>query len=172
MMKLHKCPICAELIEEEQPRFYFPTLPKGHIFCKYGGAVHIDCLRSLPNVDDVSRGLAEIYESFYSKDSATPVVMRERNLVIKDCRSERACFDVYDFDDFAELSVPIHELDVLQRLKPGNYLPLGVLGLQVLHRGVGGKLSLERTKPHFFVDLHELPYETLVSCLLKANNMT
>ena len=71
----------------------------------------------------MSRWLAEIYESFYSKDSATPVVIRERNFVIKDCRIERACFDVYDFDDFAELSVPIHALDVLQRLMPGHYLP-------------------------------------------------
>lgn len=168
MLKLNNCPICGELIQEEQPRFYFPKLPDWHALSKYHGAVHIDCLRALPNRNDVSKTLADICESFHGSDSATPVVARERNLVIKDCRRDSACLEAYDFDDFAEFFIPMHALEAVQQLVPAHFLSLGVQGLQVLHRAADGTLSLERIKPHFVVDLPEMTHESLVSCLSKA----
>lgn len=168
MLKLNSCPICDEPIQEEQPRFYFPRLPDWHALSKYHGTAHIDCLRALPNKEDVSRTLADICESFYGRDSATPVVARESNLVIKDCRRDSACLEVYDFDDFAEFYIPTHALEAVQQLVPAHCLSLGVQGLQVLHRAVDGTLSLERIKPHFVVDLPGMTHESLVNCLLRA----
>jgi hypothetical protein len=171
MLKFDNCTICGQLIQEEWPRFHFPKLPIWHDLSKYHGVVHIDCLHSLPNTSSISKTLADIYENFYGSDSATPVVTRAKNIVIKDCRSEDACFEVYDFDDFAEFFIPVHAVEAIQQLIPAHFLTLGIQGLQVLHRADDGTLSLEIKKPHFIVDLPEMTHESLVNCLLKAKEI-
>jgi hypothetical protein len=138
MLKVNACPICGQPMQDEQPSFYFPKLPDWHSLSAYYGTVHIECLQAPQNREEVSKTLADIYESFYGERSATPVVARENNVVIKDCRNDSACFEVYDFDDFAEFSIPIHALKAVQQLKPNHCLSLGVHGLQVLHRAVDG----------------------------------
>ncbi|NIA55061.1 hypothetical protein HAV22_15600 [Massilia sp. TW-1] len=168
MNSTNSCPICNQSIQEEQARFYFPKLPDWHALSRYLGTVHVDCLRALPNGEEVSKPLADICESLYGKESETPVVARERNLVVKDCLKNCGCFEIYDFDDFAEFFIPVHATEAVRQLEPNQFLSLGVQGLQVLHRSVDGKLSLERTKPHFVVDLPEMTYEVLVSCLSRA----
>jgi len=93
----NSCSICGWPMHEEQSRFYFQKLPAWHALSKYHGTVHIDCLRALPNKEDVSKSLADFCESFYGKDSPTPIVARERNFVVKNCVKDGACFEIYDF---------------------------------------------------------------------------
>jgi len=109
-MMLNSCSICGWPMHEEQSRFYFHKLPAWHALSKYHGTVHIDCLRALPNKEDVSKSLADFCESFYGKDSPTPIVARERNFVVKNCVKDGACFEIYDFDDFAEFFIPVHAI--------------------------------------------------------------
>ncbi len=165
----HVCSICNSPIQNEQARFDFPILPAWHAYSKYKGSLHIACLKALPDNGEISQALANLFADFFGPKSATPIIIKSQRILIKDDRKQSKCFDVYDFDNFAVLHVPVHAIEALNKLLPGQKLALGVQQLQFLHRSNEEKMMLEIMKPHFCIELNGLSHHHLMECLLKAN---
>lgn len=169
MKKPDVCKICNNTIQNEQARFDFPILPSWHAYSKYKGSLHIACLKALPDKVEISQALADLFTDFFGPRSATPILIKAQRILIKDDRKQSQCFDVYDFDNFAVFHVPVHAIEVLNKLLPGQNLALGAQKLQILHRSTDEKMMLEIMRPHFCIELHGVSHFHLMDCLLKAN---
>lgn len=140
------CRICSKQVEESESLFPFPKLPKAHKYSYLCGYVHVDCIKSHPDSDDIGKELAYIYSSIYNDNSDYPIVLNQDRILVQD-REPDDCVMIYNFKDFVQFHIPYSQIKQISGLKFGDVLPLGVNQLLALEVLEDEGLLVEQRKP-------------------------
>lgn len=124
------CPICTLLVEPEQPRFYFPRVPRTHALCDVRGVVHLACVRRIDQERSVGASLANLCHAIADQSSDAPTVARDGNIVVRN-RIHEQRLEICDYEDFCEISIPHRMIGRIAMAGAGDEIDLGMQALRM-----------------------------------------
>ena len=158
------CKICNKRICSDEAVYYFPKVPEECGFSEFSASIlHIACILASEKKELISDSLAEMKQAIASKLDFTPFISRDKNVIIQGNIDSRT-IEIYNYEDFVELSVPIVQLNKLCNLLPFEFINST---MNTIHLLENNKLKIEYN--YFSVELESLSFPRLVKLVSSSD---
>ena len=159
------CKICNCEIREDQPTFIFPKLHDSFNLGYLTGESHSTCLRKIDKKLELSNLLAIIHESIAKNSEESKLICRNGNIIVC-ARFDEKRVEIYDYEDFCNISLSAVDLDKILGINPYGIIPIAKIEGFILNVLKNGKLSLEDLKYQYELSkLNLIRLREILSCI-------